>query len=300
MNLLTLTLGTIIDRALSEARNQYEVGRPCVRADLLTPTTTTFTLNVSANISDILEFGSELMLISDKSLDAIPVYTVIRAYFGTVADARPTNEPGLINPTFTRKAAADGALRSFSAMQAGDLPILRTEQYTGVPDPADISSGVLVVELPANTIEVWYVRCGLEDIPRARYLENVPLVTYPTGRVLALPFGWDITWLVDITRETPYRWSTYPADPVDASTIEVPEGSEFLPSCYATAWMLSGREVSRSEIDRSEEYARTVGLREGITRSVVREAWQTFYRKLDEASRHNHPLPTRPYGIWAV
>ncbi|MDQ3222140.1 MAG: hypothetical protein M3Q75_01500 [Gemmatimonadota bacterium] len=300
MNLLTLSLGTIVDRALQEVRNQYEVGRPCVRNEGIDVTLNTFTMNVSANISDILEFGNELMLVTAKSGDLVPIYTVVRGYFGTTAIVHVAGEPGLINPTFTRKSAADGALRSFSAMQAGDLPILTTAQYTVVADPNDMSSGVLVVALPEDTLDVWYVRHGFEDIPRFRYMEYTPTATYSTGKVLALPYGWDVTWKVDVTRQTAYRWSTHPAAPVEASTIQVPEGGEYLPSTYASAFLLTNREVSRSEIDRSEEFGRTVGIQQGVTRSVVRDAWQTFYRKLDEARRQNPPQPPmRPYVTWA-
>ncbi len=304
MNLVTVTLATIVDRALQEARSHYEVGRPCLRSVSLDATANTFTLNVAAAVGDILEFAAELMLVTAKNTDPNPIYTVARGWNGSTAVAHSANETGFINPSFTRKGASEGAQRSLSAIEAGNLPILRTARYTPTVDPNDAllptPTGQLVVELAADTSDVWYVRNGIEDIPRARFRDNLPVTVYTTGRCLFLPLGWQATWNVDVTRLTPYRWSTYPAAPTEAATLEIPEGAEFLPSCYATAWLLTGREVSRSEIDRTEEYSRTIGLRDGVTRAVVREAWSTFYRKMDEARRLNPPIaPMREYIAWS-
>lgn len=301
MNTIEVSLGTLVDRALEELRSQYEVGRPLVRSDSLTPEDNQFTLSASVNVGDVLEFGAELMLVTNKTTGTTPTYTVYRGWDNTEATVHDPNEAGFVNPTFSRKAAASGVKRSLTCIestQAG-LMFLKTETYTPVADPFDTSTGLLVVELPEETRDVLYVRHGLLDVRRTRFLDNVSILTYETGKVLALPLGWDATMTVDVTREVPYRWSSYPDEPTEDDTIEMPEGCDYLPSSYATAWVISGREVSRTEIDRSEEWNRTEPTRGGVAQSVVRDKWQQFYRKLDEARRLNVPLPTRPFVTMA-
>jgi hypothetical protein len=295
MNTVTVTLGTLVDRALEELRSQYEVGRPVVRSDSLDPTDNQFTLNISVNVGDILEFGSELMLVTVKSTATPAVYTVLRGWDNTTAIARDANEAGYVNPTFSRKAAASGVKRSQSCIESAPIPFLKTEEYTPVADPFDTSNGYNVVELPEETTDVWYVRDGVRDIPRCRFLDNVATTTYDTGKVLVMPLGWDATWTVMVTRQVPYRWDSYPDDPDEDAEIELPEGCDYLPSTYATAWVISGREVSRTEIDRSEEWNRTEPTRGGVAQSVVRDKWQQFYRKLDEARRLDVHTPRRPF-----
>lgn len=297
MNTVTVTLGTLVDRALEELRSQYEVGRPVVRSDSLTPSTTQFTLNVAnVNIGDVLEFAAELMLCTAKTTGTTPTYTVIRGWDNTQATSHDANEAGFVNPTFSRKAAAAGVKRSLSCIQStAGLEFLKTEDYVAVADPYDTSVGITVIELPEETLDVWYVRSGIANVRRWRFMGNVATTTYDTGKILVLPLGWDTTTTVAVTRLVPYRWSSYPDDPDEEDEIELPEGTDYLPSTYATAWVISGREVSRTEIDRSEEWNRSEPARGGVSQSVVRDKWQQFYRKLDECRRIDAPMPTRPY-----
>jgi hypothetical protein len=295
VNLLTITLGTLVDRALAEARNMYEVGRPVVRAESLSTSDNTFTLNVDANIGNILEFGSELILVTDKSADATPVYTGQRGYFGTTAAARSAAEAGILDPTYTRRQTALGVQRAFPAMEAGRVRPRHTAAFTAIDDPTATVDGRVVVELPTAATDVLGVRYGLDKIPGWQLLTDVDTDVFTDGRVLLLPYGWDTSWGVTVTYEAPYRWSTYPDDPVEASTVQVPEQAQFVPSTYATAYLLSGREYSRTELDRAEEFSRSEPVRGGASRATVRDAWAAFYRALDEARRTDNHIPERPY-----
>lgn len=299
----TVTLGTLIDRALKQVRGPYEVGRPIARSVSLDAVTTTFTLTGTVAPLEILEFGSELMLVTLKSTDPDPVYTVIRGYYGTTATTHGANEAGLAGPIFTRQAAKDGVVACFPHLEANGLPLVQTAVMDPVTDPALTLDGRVVVELPADTREVYSVRYGLEDVPRWRLFEALPTSVYSTGKALFLPYGWAAGYELYVTYSTPYRWSGHPTggEPTSESeTVTLPEEAVYLPSTYAAAWMLQGREISRHELDRSEEWARTEPLRGGVSGQVVQRHWQKFYRDLDEAKRIDPPLPRRPFVRWSL
>ena len=59
--------------------------------------------------------------------------------------------------------------------------------------------------------------------------------------------------------------------------------------------MVDSREISRTQIDRTEEWSRTEGFERGQTGALVRARWQAFYRALDEARRLNPPPQTIIY-----
>jgi hypothetical protein len=294
VNLLSIPMSTLVDRALADVRNQYEVGRIAVRSDSIDADDTQFTLDTAANVGNILEFGSELMVVRVKSNDVNPVYTVKRGWFGTTPAAHDANDVGLIDPTFTRRQAALGVQRAFPAMMAGRVWPRVTSALTAIDDPSATVDGRTVVELPLPVVDVIAVRYGLDDVPGWNLLTDYDTDTYD-GPPIILPFGWSTEWGVSVTYQTPYRWSSYPDEPGEDDTVDVPEEAQFVPSAYATAYLLSGREYSRTELDRSEEQARTEPVRGGASRAVVRDAWATFYRMLDEARRVDPLLPMRPY-----
>jgi hypothetical protein len=187
--------------------------------------------------------------------------------------------------------------RSFTAIAAGRVRPRVTGPFTAIDDPSETVDGRTVVELPAGTTDVLAVRYGLDDIPGWNpQLTGVDEAVYSTGRVLVLPYGWSTDWGVSVTYELPYRWSSYPDPPDEDDTVQLPEEAEWLPSVYASAYLLSGREYSRTELDRAEEQSRTEPVRGGASRAVVRDAWATFYRKLDEARRVDNLIPGRPYA----
>jgi hypothetical protein len=302
MILQTVLLSTLIDRALKQVRGPYEVGRPIARSASLDAVQTTFTLVGTVAPLEMLEFGSELMLVTARNSDPDPIYTVIRGYYGSTAVAHGANEAGLAGPIFSRQAAKDGVIASFPCLEANDVTIVQSAIFTPIIDPADTLEGRVIVAMPAETRDVLNVAYGLDELPRWRFFEGVPTATYSTGKVIFLPFGWPTTGGdLQVKYTTPYRWSGHLSggDPTDETeSVQLPEEAVRLPSTYAAAWVLQGREVSRTEIDRSEEWARTEPLRGGVSGQVVQRHWQKFYRDLDEAKRVDPPLPHRPIVTW--
>lgn len=294
MNLVTVPLSTLVERALKPVRGPYEVGQPVVRAASLDAVQNTFTLSTLVAPTTVLEFGTELMYVTLRSNDPNPVYTVIRGYFGTTAVTHGANEPGLISPTFTRRAAMDGVISSINAIDAV-MPIVVSQRITPVDDPAETVEGRTILPMPEETREVWEVRYGLDRLPRWYLEKDLPTVEYSTGKVIRLPYGWPTDKPLLVTYSVPYRWSSFPDEPDETASIDLPEEAAQLPALYASAWLLSGREVSRHDIDRSEEWARTEPLRGGVSGQMVQRKWQEFYRSLDEAQRLDKPLPRRPF-----
>tara|TARA_R110002072_G_scaffold194428_2_gene351760 strand:+ start:180 stop:632 length:453 start_codon:yes stop_codon:yes gene_type:complete len=121
------------------------------------------------------------------------------------------------------------------------------------------------------------------DVGGWRELEDLGLLMYP-------PLG-EVTQMTVVYR-TPFTWSTVPAFPDEAATIIIPEGASELLGLYAACWMLSGREVSRQEIDRSNEHQTQDQVRLQSGTGLVRSKWQEFYRSLDEVRRITaHAVP---------
>lgn len=292
----TLTLTQLIDRTLFDLGSPGELGRQIVvgSSALTTTSTTTMTLAdaTGVNTSDVLELGDELVLVTAKSSDAVPVLTVSRGYYGTTAGTAAEGDVGTVNPSYPRRRIAEAIRRSFSRIEAFGIVLVKTVTKNTADDET------FSVELPADCREVYEVLYQSTIDGRIHPLTgwepwlDVPATVSTTGKLLNVSRSVTSTDDLEVVYRAPYRWSSYPDDPVGDSTIEVPEGVEDLPSLYAAAWLTSSREVSRLELDRSEEWGRTVQVERGVSSALVRAKWQEFYRALDEARRLNHvPQP---------
>lgn len=294
MNVVTVSLGQLVDGALAEVQAPHEIGRALVRSAALNASETTFTLSdpLNVNPADVLEFASELMLVVGKTSDPSPVFTVSRGYAQTTATTHPGTQTGTVNPQFNRKRVAAAIVQSFPCMEANGLVLIRNTTVVAVAD----STNRIYLPMPSETRDVWSVRKGLVDASRWEFIDNLPSVApYTTGRVVRMARNVTVGDSFFVQYRTPYRWSTFPAAPDEAATIDVLEGAESVPIAYALAWLVSKREISRSEIDRSQEWQAGEPLRGGVSTGQVRALWQEFYRKLDEARRLDPPSPRRPY-----
>lgn len=295
---VTVTLSQLVDRALLELQAPSENGFRVVvgSVGLDTAGSTTFTLTDPDRVAptDLIEFGSELVLVTGKTDDAVPVYTCARGYYGTAAGAAPSGTVGVVNPTYPRHRVAEAVRRSFARLEAFGVTPVRSGTFTR---PA----GKGHVLMPAGTKEVydvWYLSDDgrLHDLDRWQFDHSLPTGKFATGCAIRLPYYVSDTDELEIRYRGPYRWSTFPDPPTMGSTIEIPEGAEDLPALYAAAWMVASREISRNEIDRSEEWQRTEALGDrGSPGAFVRAQWQSFYRALDEARRINHVPARRHY-----
>lgn len=298
MNTITVTLGELVDHTLQEVQNAQEVGLTVVRNDALDATQTTFTLtgHERVNISDVLEFGTELMLVRDKSADANPVFTVTRGHYQTTAVAHGTNETGTVNPQFNRRRVAEALDRSLPSMEANGLVLVLNTVLPVIEDTdLDVTHKRLMLQLPPETREVVSVSRGLVEARNWEFIDNLPLSNYPNGRVVRMSRWSKLGDEYNVTYKVPFRWSNHPTFPVEADTLTLPEGTEYVPCAFAKAWLSSGREFSRQQIDRSQEWNVGEPARGGVSLSTVRALWQEYYRALDEARRLEPQMLRRPF-----
>lgn len=296
MAAVTITLETLVNRAQFDLVDAGGQGKRVVIAsdDLADASDTTFTLTDASgiNVTDVIEFGDELVLITDKSSDATPVFTCSRAYFNTTAVAHVAGTVGHANPTFPRRKIAEGIRRAFSRMDALGVVLVKSVTKSRVTDLA-------YCEMPTDTREVLEVLYWSDDGTGKLYhlfkgwefFDNMPIAKFSSGKALNLPLILEDEDEVEVLYRAAYRWSSYPTDPSGSDTIDIPEGCDDLPALYASAWLVSGREIGRTEIDRAEEWTQTASTGQGASAAVVRARWQEFYRALDEARRLNK-VPT--------
>lgn len=295
MNTLEVTLGSLVDRALLQLQAAPEQGRQVVLGESLTTTDTQFQLTGSnaLQVSDLVEFGTELMLVVAKSQDANPIYTVARGYYQTTAATHTINDIGETNPQWNRVRVAEGVKRSFRTIEAAGVFVLRAELL--VPE-LSLNESRYVIPMPEETRDVWSVRgTDLYELGRWEFVDDLPKSEYSTGKLVRLPISAGTTSDFYVTYRVPYRWDSFPDAPDEDSTIELPEGTEDIPAHYAAAWCLSAREISRTELDRAEEWGKTEPIRGGASLAHARALWQEFYRSLDEARRLDPPPPRRPF-----
>jgi hypothetical protein len=290
MQTTTLSLGDAINEALSLLYVVTE--RPQVAAvganALTSATDNQLTLTgLTVAVGDVLEIGQELLLVTDKSTDADPVYTVARGYLGTPANSSaPTGTAVLRNPEFSRYDLRRHVVRCISTAMSSYLPLVSTEEYQRYTDRQ-------YVVMPANTRWVvrvqWIDRRGrFRDLPAWEFIDDVP-TTVPgvtTGKLLRLPSFVDNSQVLYVTRVVPYTWNPGGDQPSsETSTVTVHAGSEDLPALFAAATAVSGREFSRLQIDRAEEWNQQESVRQGVNLQMVRSFWQRYYQRLDEARR---------------
>jgi hypothetical protein len=294
--LLTLTLGQLVDRTIFDLVDPGGQGRRVVMGSTALSTTGATELTLAdatgVNPTDVIEFGSELVLVTAKSDLATPVFTVSRGYYNTTAATYAAGQVGHVNPTYPRRKIAEAIRRSFGRLEALGVPLIKSVTVS-TEDLDDVAQ--YFVEAPADCREVLDVIWQASDgrfwhLDGWEFFDYLPTARSSTGKAINLGRYLSEDDEVEIIYRAPYRWSTYPSDPTEASTVTIPEGAEDLPALYAAAWLASSREISRSEIDRSDEWQKAAMAERGMSGALVRAKWQEFYRALDEARRLN-PTP---------
>jgi hypothetical protein len=297
----TVTLATLISEVSAELYAVTEFPRHVVvgSAALETTAATQLTLGSSddaqhVGVSDVLETpGGELLLVTARSDDAVPQYTVARGYMGTDRGTAATGSRLLLNPAHTRDRIIRAIRRGFDGPLAAHLPCIRTDV---ISQPSDL----VYVPLPAETIRVLEVRYmdpgagRIIDIDGWVFENYAPPTVIPTGKALRVPTYVEPEDDLWVTLHVPWTWT----GTGEQATITVPPGARDLPVLFAVAYLVSGREVSKADLDRVEEWNQEQAVRQGISIRLTREMWSNFYRRLDEA-RRVHPVPrTRVYRKW--
>ena len=292
--LTSVSLETLVEETLS---NLYRIAeRPLettVGSNALTDTSdTTLTLADASAVSATtkLEHGSELLLVTAKTADATPVLTVSRGYAATTKAAAPTGTRILIEPQWARADVIRWLQRCFASAFNKHLPSLETQAMSR-------EDGYQYIIMPADTMRVLSVRHmssvtgRIVDIGNWRLEQDLPTSLVSTGKALRLgSFVEDDDELI-VTYQVPYEWTGTGED----ATVNIPIGSEDLAPLWVSAYAVARREVSRSELDKIEEWNQEQAIRAGVNLRAVRDAWGEFYRRLDEV-RSIHPVPRhRPY-----
>lgn len=295
MNTLTVTLSSLVDRTLLELLSPAEVSMTATLVSSISAGDTTFQLTNGADVnpSDIIEFGDELVLVTGKTADPTPSFTVQRAYFSTIAASHATTVVGYVNPRHPRIQVAEAIRRCFPRLEALGLPMVKTETFNTVADAS-------YIVMPENTRKVLQVvdmltPAGPIVLDRWRFWPDAPTVKFPTGRILRVGRYVMSDDDLEITYQVPYRWSNHPTAPISTSTIDLMEGSEDLPPMYASAWQLTRREISRQALELAQEWNQGEPSRSGVSAAFVRMKWQNFYQALDEARRLTTVPLHRPF-----
>jgi len=286
MQTTTVTLGSLIDSALYEIEHPSERGIALVMSSsnyLENATDAQFALQSGAlKVNDLAEFGSELVLVTEKSADVTPIYTVHRGYYGTTAVAHGAAATGQANPQFPRRRAADFVNKALTRMSALGVPLISSGTFNR-------ESGKRQIVLPEDVHQVLQVLYVNPTTGRVLPLDgwqeydNLPTTLASSGKVLSIPWYVMDADDIHVVYSEPYTWTgTFPEE--DA-TVTLPAAAVDLPATYAAAMLVAGREVSRAQLDRVEEWAQTEPLRGQGGGALVRAKWQEFYRLLDEARR---------------
>lgn len=292
MGTVTKTLDALIDQTIYDLMAPGEQGLRVVPAADIGASDTTFSLVDASGVNptDVIEFGNELMLISAKSSDATPVFTASRGYYGTTPAAHTAaSTVGHVNPQHPRIRIAEAIKRSLTRLHALGLPLVKSVTDSRETDLSYIALDDDVLEV--YRVLYWGTNGRLIELDGWEFYESLPSAKFTNGKALNLPLYVANADELEIVYRAPYRWSTHPSAPAGDSTIELPEGAEDLPSLYAAAWLMSSVEMSRADLNRSEEWGRTEQFERGQSSALVRAKWQEFYRALDEARRVN-VIPT--------
>lgn len=297
MNVVSRSLGQMIDQVYFDLHTPADMPLATTASVALNATDVTLTVANAApiNAQDILEIDSELVLVTAKSADATPVITISRGYYGSTAAAHSSGARVVVNPRHPRVRIGEAIKRSFPRLESMRVPLYTTVTVNRAP-------GLRYLTVPADARDVVSLKYlepttgTLVPLDAWTFWDDLPTTVSATGKAVRLASYISDDDDIMVTYQGPYRWSTHPSAPTEASTISIPEGAEDLPVLYATAWLVSRREIGRTELDRAEEWAAGEPSRGGVSAGTVRAVWQEFYRALDEARRLQPSfMPRRPY-----
>lgn len=311
--LSSVTLGELIDDSLEYLYRDAERPRTVVLgADALASVSdTSFTLATSGDWEaveplDVLENGRELVVVTAKSSDATPVFTAVRGQLGTT-DVRQTAASGAVltlNPQWTRLRVQKAIERCLRRAMPVTVPSLTTTQV-------QVGQDKRILEVPATAIDVkrvaWYdtERGEWFTLDGWEFVDDVPVAISSTGKMVTLHQratrlgnvnGGNVQPYFQVTYQVPYSWETGGTSPAsEADEIELPMSALDVPVLYAAAYLHLGRELTRLELDRVEEWNQDQAMRQGANLRLVKTAWDSYYQAIDDVRRTQTVPRHRPF-----
>ena len=294
----TLILSDLIDEALAYLYRAQERPRPAtLHANMAADATTlqvTAATETQVHITTLLECESELMLVTGVDRTTTPdTFTVSRGYADTTAVAHTAaTAPVLINPLFPRREI-DRKLREFFATTANTwLPKMESVKSSTTSDTAKW------IAMPADCVRVLEVRHWSTNTGKIVHVgnwemhENLPTADFATGKALAVSAAIFSADELIITYIVPHEWV---GTGTEADEITLTFGTRDIPILYAAATTITGRELTRLELDHIEEWNATQAIAQGVPVRYIQQLWNQFYRRIDEAKRLQYVPKHRPY-----
>ena len=296
-----VTLGDLVDQTLGRLVTPREYPlRVEVGATSLGSLSTDVQLSVTepdkVEATDVLEFGYELLLVTAKNATT-DLLTVSRGYMGTEISAHVTGDIGWKSPQWPRWRVRQHVMNAVSGGILSAAPEMSTST-------ASVLTGGSLVPVDADTLDVIRVQVmddqnRLVGLSRWDFMDHLPTSLFPTGKAVQInsgPSDTDVFW---ITSMRPYRWwdsdGVQVFDPTDDDLVYLPSDGLDLPMLWAAATLATGRELSRTELDKVEEWNQEQAIRQGVNLRLVKELWAEFYRRVDDV-RRNHPVQRhRPF-----
>lgn len=295
-----VSLGDLIDQTLGRLVTPREYPlRVEVAATSLSALPSDTSLSVTepdkVEPTDVLEFGYELLLVTAKD-EVTDVLTVSRGYMGTAVSAHVTGDIGWKSPQWPRWRVRQHVLNAVSGGLLYAAPEVATSTRSVLP-------GGSLIPVDADTLDVIRVQVmddqgRLIGLSRWDFIDHLPADMFPTGKAVQInsgPADTDVFW---VTAIRPYRWfvdGDEVEEPTDDAVVNLPADGVDMPMLWAAATLATGRELSRSELDKVEEWNQDQAIRQGVNLRLVRELWSEFYRRVDEVKR-NHPVQRhRPF-----
>lgn len=301
---VTLTVSDLIEETLNFLYRVQERPREAPLAATITSGATAISVDSEygklIHNTSLIEIDSEVMLVTRSEGDGL--LTVSRGYAGTTAAAHTAADKIRINPQHLRSEITRHLIRFFTGPANLWLPRYETETLS----PA--TNAVHYVSLPADCVSVVEVRFYSASSGRIVHLgnwemhENLPIAGYPTGKILQLTTAASSDDDIVVTYHMPHTFTLTDGTTeiaasavTETSKIVVPFGVEGLPTVYAAAVLLTGRELARLEADHIEEWNQDEAIRQGIPLRFIQSLWTQFYRGIDEARRLQYKPRHRPY-----
>jgi len=156
---------------------------------------------------------------------------------------------------------------------------------------------VQYVKMPSDTMRVYSVRHligqtgRIMDVGGWQFEPDLPDGIVSTGKALRTPTSVENEDLLIVLYQTPWSF----AGEGDDGTVDLPVGAEDIPALWAAAYAVTRREVSRTDVEKIEEWNQEAAMRQGVNLRWARELWGEVYRRVDEVKDTQNLPKYRPF-----